>query len=133
MLMCDETARLFGVKVPLLYIQVRQDRLVGNSSYEAILRVKSGVSLATIEGPHLIVQCEPEAVADALSTFLKGSGANNEAEGGTLMIWMNWAESDQGESREGSVCRATFRPGCDHPVVCAGTCVTNSAFVTWLR
>ena len=80
MLMCDETARLFGVKVPLLYIQVRQDRLVGNSSYEAILRVKSGVSLATIEGPHLIVQCEPEAVADALSTFLKGSGANNEAE-----------------------------------------------------
>src|ERR1035441_1348740 len=47
---------------------------------------------------------------------LAGSGANSEAEWDTLVIWMKWAEGEQGERHEGSVCRATFRPGCHHPV-----------------
>jgi hypothetical protein len=38
-----------------------------------------------------------------------GSGANSEAEWDTLVIWMKWAEGEQGERHEGSVCRATFR------------------------
>jgi hypothetical protein len=41
----------------------------------------------------------------------KGSGANSKGEGVTVMIWKKWADDEQVKSHEGSVCRATFRPG----------------------
>jgi pimeloyl-[acyl-carrier protein] methyl ester esterase len=72
-LMCDETARLAMVTVPLLYIRANQDNLVGLASFEAIRRVKPGVTLAQIDGPHLIVQREPEAVIEALIAFLENN------------------------------------------------------------
>jgi pimeloyl-ACP methyl ester carboxylesterase len=70
-LRCDETARLGAVTVPLLYIRPNQDALVGLGSFEAIRRLKPSITLAQIDGPHFIVQREPQAVVDALIAFLE--------------------------------------------------------------
>jgi pimeloyl-ACP methyl ester carboxylesterase len=72
-LQCDETARLATVAAPVLYIRANQDHLVGQASVDAIRRVKPSVTTAQIEGPHFIVQREPEAVAGALIGFLKSN------------------------------------------------------------
>src|ERR1035437_7033311 len=56
------------------------------------------------------------ALDDRLSVTKRGSGANSKGEWVTVMIWKKWADDEQVKSHEGSVCRATFRPGCDHPV-----------------
>src|ERR1035438_2817346 len=45
-----------------------------------------------------------------------GSGANNKVGWVTVMIWKKWADDEQVNRHEGSVCRAPFRPGCDHPL-----------------
>jgi pimeloyl-ACP methyl ester carboxylesterase len=70
---CNETARLAMVAAPLLYIRANQDHLVRQASVDAIRRVKSSVTIAQIEGPHFIVQREPEAVVGSLIRFLKSN------------------------------------------------------------
>src|SRR5215469_15648461 len=70
---CDEAAQLAMVAAPLLYIRANQDHLVGQSSIDAIRRVKSSVTIAQIDGPHFIVQRKAEAVVHALISFLKGN------------------------------------------------------------
>src|ERR1039458_1514923 len=45
-----------------------------------------------------------------------GSGANSKGEWVTVMIWKKWADDERVKRHEGSVCRAPFRPGCDHPL-----------------
>jgi hypothetical protein len=45
-----------------------------------------------------------------------GSGANSKGEWVTVMIWKRWADDERVKRHEGSVCRAPFRPGCDHPL-----------------
>jgi len=70
-LMCDEAARLAMVAAPVLYIRANQDTLVGPASFEAIRRVKPSVTLAQIDGPHFILQREPDAVVESLTAFLE--------------------------------------------------------------
>jgi len=72
-LMCDETAQLAMVATPLLYIRANRDNLVSPASFEAIRRAKPSVTLAQIEGPHFIVQREPDAVIEALIAFLESN------------------------------------------------------------
>src|ERR1017187_5107220 len=45
-----------------------------------------------------------------------GSGANSQGERVTVMIWKKWADDERVKRHEGSVCRAPFRPGSDHPL-----------------
>jgi hypothetical protein len=45
-----------------------------------------------------------------------GSGANSKGEWFKVMIWKKWADDERVKRHEGSVCRAPFRPGCDHPL-----------------
>ena len=47
---------------------------------------------------------------------LGGSGANSKGEWVTVMIRKRWADDERVKRHEGSVCRAPFRPGCDHPL-----------------
>ena len=56
MLRCNERERLANVAAPLLYIRANQDHLVGRASVDAIKSVKPSVTIARIDGPHLIVQ-----------------------------------------------------------------------------
>jgi pimeloyl-ACP methyl ester carboxylesterase len=70
LLRCDERERLANIAAPLLYIRANQDHIVGRASLDAIKSVKPSVTIARIDGPHLIVQREPEAVVGALTEFL---------------------------------------------------------------
>lgn len=68
---CDETAELGKIDVPILYIRADKDRLVGESCFAAIQRVRPDTSLARIAGSHLILQAEPQRAADVLVHFLQ--------------------------------------------------------------
>ena len=69
-LACDARVELSQVAVPMLYIQARQDGLVPASCLDEILRIKSQTAVATISGPHLILQREPRDCADIVARFL---------------------------------------------------------------
>lgn len=70
-LSCNIVRELQGVSVPLLYISGAEDRLVGRGSFQEILQMKPGTLLASIPGPHLILQARPREAVDTVVTFLQ--------------------------------------------------------------
>jgi pimeloyl-ACP methyl ester carboxylesterase len=63
-------ADLALVRVPVLYVQPTQDRVVDPECLEEIRRVKAGRTLA-IDGPHLLMQTQPELVAEVVMGFVR--------------------------------------------------------------
>lgn len=70
-LTCDVRAELGRVTVPILYIQAAQDRLVKPSSFENMKRIKSQVTVARVDGPHLLLQKEPGKAAEIIWKFVQ--------------------------------------------------------------
>jgi len=69
-LACDVRRELSQVGVPILHIQATQDRLVPEKCLNEIRRIKPQIQVATIHGPHLILQREPQKSAAIVSQFL---------------------------------------------------------------
>ncbi len=69
-LACDVTTYAAKIALPVLYLQASQDRLVGPSAFHALRRLNPNVELAMVAGPHLILQREPLASANAILRFL---------------------------------------------------------------
>ena len=69
-LSCDVLAELGQVAVPIMYIQGKYDHLISASCAEKIKRVKSQMNMIKIEGPHLILQREPNRTAEAVINFM---------------------------------------------------------------
>jgi len=67
---CDASKELVRVRVPTLYVQAEQDRLVGKLSFEEIQDLKPDTVLATIAAPHFLLQREPRRAADLIAAFL---------------------------------------------------------------
>lgn len=57
---CDATEEFARIRVPTLYVQGEQDRLVSKSSFEEIKALQTDVILAVIGGPHFVLQREPQ-------------------------------------------------------------------------
>jgi hypothetical protein len=70
-LACEVRADLNQVAVPILYLQAKSDRLVGASCLEDVRRIKPQVMVASLEGPHLLLQCEPQRTAEAVVQFVR--------------------------------------------------------------
>lgn len=70
-LACDARAELGQVTVPILYLQAKQDRLVGGPCLEEILRINPQVVVAPVAGPHLLLQREPKSTAEVLAEFVR--------------------------------------------------------------
>jgi pimeloyl-ACP methyl ester carboxylesterase len=70
-LTCDVTHHLARIKVPLMYVQATQDRLLSNSCVTEIKRIRPDISIVLVDGPHLLLQREPRAVAAVVSTFIR--------------------------------------------------------------
>jgi pimeloyl-ACP methyl ester carboxylesterase len=70
----DVRAELAQVKVPVLYLQPTKDRLVDPACLEEMQAVKAGRKV-TIEGPHMLLQCEPVVCAEAVAGFVRELGA----------------------------------------------------------
>jgi pimeloyl-[acyl-carrier protein] methyl ester esterase len=70
-LACDVRAELDQVVVPILYVQAKQDRLVSALCLEDIKRIKPKTTVATIDGPHLLLQRQPRRAAQCVSEFVQ--------------------------------------------------------------
>jgi pimeloyl-ACP methyl ester carboxylesterase len=68
-LACEVRAELGQVTVPILYIQASQDRLVSASCLEELRRIKPQITVAVLEGPHLLLQREPRRAAEVVAGF----------------------------------------------------------------
>jgi len=68
---CDVRKEIGRIKIPMLYIRAKNDRLINKSCYEEIKTVNSCVELLELDGPHLILQTEPEKSAKHIMEFIK--------------------------------------------------------------
>jgi pimeloyl-[acyl-carrier protein] methyl ester esterase len=67
---CDAREEIRRVKVPLLYLQAAEDRLVGRECLDEIKRHHPETISISIHAPHLLLQCEPRAAAEAITQFI---------------------------------------------------------------
>lgn len=70
-LACDVRAELARMKVPILYVQATQDRVVPPRCLDEMLAVRREISVARIEGPHLLLQREPQQSAEIITQFIQ--------------------------------------------------------------
>lgn len=61
--------QLKEVRVPVLYLRARRDRLVPSGCGDEITQISSRVELKDIEAPHMLLQCEPDEGARPILKF----------------------------------------------------------------
>jgi pimeloyl-ACP methyl ester carboxylesterase len=66
---CDARPQLKQLTLPILYLQAAQDRLIRSSSLKEIQRVAPHVKVASLPGPHLLLQREPEKASMLITKF----------------------------------------------------------------
>ena len=71
-LACDASEDFVRVRVPTLYLQAEQDRLVRKSSFVDIQQLKRDTVFASIPAPHFLLQREPRKAADLIAHFVEG-------------------------------------------------------------
>lgn len=70
-LACDVRADLARITAPILHLQAKQDRLLKPECLDLILRHNPRVSAAAIDGPHLLLQRQPQAAVEAILAFIE--------------------------------------------------------------
>lgn len=68
----DAREELSRTEIPLLYIRAEDDVLVRRKCFEEIQRLRPDTILETIPGPHLLLQREPQRVAEIVGNFVVG-------------------------------------------------------------
>ena len=68
----DARQALKACGVPILYLAVRQDYLVGERCLAEIKSLKPNIKVLTIDGPHFLLQREPTKSIQAIIRFLDG-------------------------------------------------------------
>ncbi len=86
----DASTALNNVAVPLLYIRAKQDRLVGCSCLEKIRQIKPGMTVAALDGPHLLLQREPQRTAEIIVNFVTASLGRNHGDHGVQGTEDRW-------------------------------------------
>jgi pimeloyl-ACP methyl ester carboxylesterase len=71
---CNARGEIRKVNVPLLYLQATEDHLVEKSSLEEIQRLHPQTISVSIRAPHLLLQTQPRAAANAITDFLVAQG-----------------------------------------------------------
>ena len=66
----DVRGSVAQIGVPVLYIRAEQDRLVSAFSVEELRQLKPEMSVAVLEGPHLLLQRQPLKAAEAVVGFI---------------------------------------------------------------
>jgi pimeloyl-[acyl-carrier protein] methyl ester esterase len=67
---CDVKEDLAKTKVPMMYIQAENDRLVRTGCFREVQRLRPDTVLASVPGPHLLFQREPRKTAEAIVRFI---------------------------------------------------------------
>lgn len=66
----DQTAAFAGVRMPLLYLQARHDRVVPPAAAALVARLAPQARIVDIDAPHCLLQAAPKAAAEAITGFL---------------------------------------------------------------
>lgn len=66
----DQTTALRKVRVPLLYLRAREDRMVGKSASQWVLAQSADAQLVEFEAPHFLLQTLPAEAAAIVSEFV---------------------------------------------------------------
>lgn len=69
-LTCDSRSALGKVKIPTLFIQAIQDRLVSPDCIEEMRSLQPEFAVERIVGPHLLLQARPKKMAEVVSAFV---------------------------------------------------------------
>jgi pimeloyl-ACP methyl ester carboxylesterase len=67
---CDVREALAGVRVPIMCLAARHDRLIPRAAARLIQRQAPAATLVEIEAPHCLLQCEPRQAATQIRAFL---------------------------------------------------------------
>jgi len=65
----DVSRQLATVDTPIQYLQASRDAAVPRSAAEFIRRIKPGVQIVRVDGPHFLLQVSPDAAADEIVRF----------------------------------------------------------------
>jgi pimeloyl-[acyl-carrier protein] methyl ester esterase len=70
-LTCDSRSALRGVKVPMLFIQPTEDRLVSSDCLKEMREVTPDAAVEWIQGPHLILHKRSKETAEVIGRFVQ--------------------------------------------------------------
>ena len=71
---CDARNDLARTTVPIMNVQAAHDRLLAKSCSTEIFRIRPDVISAVVQGPHLILQREPQKVTNLVTAFVEQLG-----------------------------------------------------------
>ncbi len=74
---CDARQEIRQVRVPLLFLQATEDRLVGKECLDEIKRLHPETISISLRAPHLLLQSEPRAAARIIIQFLDARCRHN--------------------------------------------------------
>lgn len=66
----NQRTNLSKIKIPILYLEAKQDRLIPNSCFKEIKCIQPNTILAHLDGPHLILQREPQKASAIIQDFI---------------------------------------------------------------
>jgi len=68
----DASKALARIRVPVLFLQASEDRLVPASVVADFQRILPRLVVTVLEGPHALLQANPSAAAGAIMAFAEG-------------------------------------------------------------
>ena len=71
MIACANSRAIVPIRVEVLFIQPKQDRLVGLDRLEEMKEIKPSAEVEIVPGPHLLLQREPEIAAEVVARFAR--------------------------------------------------------------
>jgi pimeloyl-[acyl-carrier protein] methyl ester esterase len=76
---CDVREALASIRLPIMCLVGRHDRLIPKAAARLIQQQAPAVSLVEIEAPHCLLQCEPQQAAKAIRAFLASAAVTSQA------------------------------------------------------
>jgi pimeloyl-[acyl-carrier protein] methyl ester esterase len=70
----DVSARLRAVRVPVMYLQAAQDRMIPASAAEHLRRIVPSIDVVKIDGPHFLLQAAGEPCVEKILDFARRIG-----------------------------------------------------------
>jgi pimeloyl-ACP methyl ester carboxylesterase len=60
-----------GCERPILYLRPAEDRVISSEAFDELRRLKPSMKVATLPGPHLLLQRNPRGALEAIREFLE--------------------------------------------------------------
>lgn len=73
-LRCDVRSDLAAISVPILYLRAKHDRLVKARCLAEMRRIRPELRSVELNGPHFLLQREPQKTAEIVASFLEELG-----------------------------------------------------------